>query len=108
LEPDVSDHLRRLAADGVDTVLLVPIGFVSDHMEVVYDLDVVALDEARRLGIDARRAPTVGTHPRFVGGLADLVEERLTGRAPVAVGHLPPRPDPCREGCCPAGGHHPA
>ena len=82
---------------GVGAALLVPIGFVSDHMEVVYDLDTVALTEARELGLLARRAPTVGTHPRFVAGLVELVGERLRrcgtgGRRPPAA-PTPPLPE---------------
>jgi ferrochelatase len=105
LEPDVNEHLGRLASEGVDTALLVPIGFLSDHMEVVYDLDTVALAQARDLGLEARRAPTVGTHPAFVAALADLIGERRRGTAPVAVGRLPPRPHRCPPGCCPIPGH---
>jgi len=106
LEPDVNDHLRRLAAEGVRAVVLVPFGFVSDHMEVVHDLDAEAADTARELGLQLRRAATVGTHPDFVAGLVDLVEERAERarggqpREPV-VGDLGPWPSVCLAGCCP-------
>ncbi|MFL6099878.1 MAG: ferrochelatase [Actinomycetales bacterium] len=106
LEPDVNDHLRRLAAEGVRAVVLVPIGFVSDHMEVVHDLDAEAADTARRLGLELRRAATVGTHPDFVAGLVDVIEERAERarggqpREPV-VGTLGPWPSVCVAGCCP-------
>lgn len=76
LEPDVNDHLERLAADGVGSVVLVPIGFISDHMEVLYDLDTEAAETAERLGLGFARAGTAGTHPRFVSALADLAFER--------------------------------
>jgi ferrochelatase len=75
LEPDVNDRLRTLAADGVRDVTLVPIGFVCDHVEVLYDLDVEASATAAALGLRLRRAPTVGNHPRFVELLAELVRE---------------------------------
>ena len=70
LEPDVNDHLEKLAGDGVRSVVLVPIGFVSDHMEVVFDLDTEALATAERLGLDAVRVPTSGTDARFVAWCA--------------------------------------
>lgn len=76
LEPDVNDRLGALAAEGVTAVVLAPIGFVSDHMEVRYDLDTEAAATAARLGITLRRAPTVGTDPEFVAGLVDLALER--------------------------------
>ena len=66
LGPDVSDHLATLADDGVDEVVVVPVGFVSDHVEVLYDLDVVAAADAAEFGLGFHRVPTVGTHPRFV------------------------------------------
>ncbi|HUR51841.1 MAG TPA: ferrochelatase [Mycobacteriales bacterium] len=76
LEPDVSDRLRTLAAEGFSEVVLVPIGFTSDHVEVVYDLDLVAVPEAPA-GMTVRRAATVGTDPEFVAMLRDLVAERV-------------------------------
>ncbi|KAA1429075.1 ferrochelatase [Nocardioides antri] len=76
LEPDVNDRLEELAADGVRAVVMVPVGFVSDHMEVVYDLDTEALATAEKLGIEARRAGTAGTDPRFVAALRELALER--------------------------------
>jgi ferrochelatase len=106
LEPDVNDHLEKLAGDGVSAVVLVPIGFVSDHMEVVYDLDTEALATAERLGLDTVRVPTSGTDPRFVAMVRDLLLERAavergerTDR--VSVGGDPPCWDLCAVGCCP-------
>jgi protoporphyrin/coproporphyrin ferrochelatase len=102
LEPDVGDHLRALATEGIRAVVLVPIGFVSDHMEVVQDLDTDALAVAASVGLAARRAATVGVHPRFVAGLRELVEERLDPTRPrLALGRLGVRPDVCPAGCCP-------
>jgi ferrochelatase len=106
LEPDVNDHLEDLATDGVTQVVLVPIGFVSDHMEVIYDLDTEAMATAERLGIAAVRAATPGTDPRFVAMVRDLLVERAAaerGEQPerAAVGSLPAGPDRCNVGCCP-------
>jgi ferrochelatase len=106
LEPDVNDHLEKLAADGAGAVVLVPVGFVSDHMEVVYDLDTEALATAERLGLPARRAATAGTDPRFVRMVLDLLVERaasVRGESVerVSVGALGPLWDRCPVGCCP-------
>ncbi len=76
LEPDVNDRLEELAAMGIEAVVLIPVGFVSDHMEVVYDLDTEALATAAKLGIEARRAGTAGVDPRFVAALRQLALER--------------------------------
>jgi protoporphyrin/coproporphyrin ferrochelatase len=106
LEPDVNDHLEKLAGDGVRSVVLVPIGFVSDHMEVVYDLDTEALATAERLGLDAVRVPTSGTDARFVAMVRELLLERAAverGEAVdrVAVGGDAACWDLCAVGCCP-------
>jgi ferrochelatase len=106
LEPDVNDHLEALVAEGVPAAVLVPIGFVSDHMEVKYDLDTEAADTARRLGIPVARAATVGTDPRFVAAVRELVLERAAverGEVPVrrSLGSLGPSHDLCPAGCCP-------
>lgn len=77
LEPDVNDEIRRLAADGVQRVVVVPIGFVSDHMEVLWDLDTEAAETAAEVGIGFVRVKTPGVHAAFVAGLVDLIEERL-------------------------------
>jgi protoporphyrin/coproporphyrin ferrochelatase len=103
LEPDVGDTLRSLAAADVDRVLVVPLGFVSDHMEVVYDLDTLAAATADEVGITMERVPTPGTHPRFVAMLVDLLEEAAGVRDDrPALGTAGPRPDDCDPGCCPA------
>ncbi|HYP46208.1 MAG TPA: ferrochelatase [Propionibacteriaceae bacterium] len=83
LEPDVNDHLTRLHAEGTRAVVAIPIGFISDHMEVIYDLDTEAAETAQGLGLPFVRAATAGLHPGFVGGLVDLILER----AAVARGH---------------------
>ena len=105
LEPDVNDHLEKLAAAGVPAAVLVPIGFVSDHMEVRYDLDTEALATASRLGLPCTRAATVGTAPGFVAGIRELVLERAAaarGEQPVrrVLGELGPSHDVCPAGCC--------
>jgi protoporphyrin/coproporphyrin ferrochelatase len=99
LEPDVRDHLAELARDGAPAAVLVPVGFVSDHIEVKYDLDVEAADTARRLGIALARAATPGTHPRFVSMITELVAERGGGPRR-ALGSFPPAEDFCHNGCC--------
>lgn len=97
LGPDVSDHLEALAAGGVGRAILVPLGFVSDHMEVVYDLDTVAAQRAAELDMELTRVPTVGTHSTFVNGLVSLVEEACAGAPPLAVLGAPWT---CPSGCC--------
>lgn len=105
LEPDVNDHLEALAADGLRNVVLSPIGFVSDHMEVAYDLDTEALTTANDLGMVAVRAGTVGTREPFVSGLVDLVLERAAlargdDVTEATVGSLPALRSVCAPGCC--------
>jgi ferrochelatase len=103
LEPDICDHLRTLSANGVSDVALLPIGFLSDHLEVLYDLDVEAREKSRELGLNFVRAATVGTHPQFVKALAELIEERInpsSGRS--ALGSLGASHDVCPTDCCPA------
>jgi ferrochelatase len=103
LEPDIVDHLRALAAEGVKDVVVAPIGFTSDHMEVLYDLDLEAKSRAIELGLNMVRAATVGVHPRFVRMVRELVEERLSD-APerLYLGTRGPAPDVCPPDCCPA------
>ncbi len=116
-EPDVGDRIEELATEGVPSVVVVPIGFVSDHMEVVYDLDTEARAAAEKAGIGFVRAATAGVDPRFVSMVRELVLERAaseragTEDAPgepgeqstverPAVGSLPPSWDSCPLGCC--------
>jgi ferrochelatase len=106
LEPDVNDHLEKLAGEGVGSVALVPIGFVSDHMEVVYDLDTEALATAARVGLDAVRVATSGTDPRFAAMVRELMVERAAVERGepverVSVGGEPACWDLCSVGCCP-------
>lgn len=101
LEPDVGVVLERLAAQGVPGVVVIPIGFVSDHMEVVYDLDTEALPAARARGLRVERAATPGADPRVVAMVADLVAERTRGLGRVALGDLGPSHDACPLDCCP-------
>jgi ferrochelatase len=107
LEPDVNDELRSLASSGVTTVVVAPIGFVSDHMEVRFDLDTEAAQTAADVGLEMIRVPTVGTDPEFVSGLVDLVLERAAqtrGSSAVVSPGWPGRevsPPVCRPGCCP-------
>ena len=103
LGPDVNDCLAELAGSGSAAVVLVPVGFVSDHLEVAYDLDVEAAQLAERLGLPLARAATPGTDPRFVAMITELVGERLSGQPPRALGDLGPSLDVCGSGCCGAG-----
>ena len=100
LEPDVRDHIASLAKSGVPAVVVVPVGFVSDHMEVVYDLDVEAAQAAASLGLPFDRAAAPGLSPRFARMVAELVAERLSGAAPLALGAMGPAPWPCPADCC--------
>ncbi len=105
LEPDVCEYIRSIHAGGGNRdIVLVPVGFISDHMEVVYDLDVEARACCNELGVRMVRAETAGTHPRFVRMVAELVEERLSAStARPTVGVLNPWPDLCPRDCCPSG-----
>jgi ferrochelatase len=94
LGPDVSDHLRTLHGDGVRDVVVAPIGFVSDHTEVVYDLDIEAQKVANELGMKMVRASTAGTHPAFVRMIRELVMERIDKRVPENI---------CAPDCCRIG-----
>lgn len=100
LEPDIGDHLEALARDGVTDVVVIPVGFVSDHMEVIYDLDVEAAARARALGLRLARAETPGTHPAFARMVRELVLERTAGAPPRALGRRGPAPDDCPPRCC--------
>ncbi len=105
LEPDVNDYLQEQHGKGASAVVLAPIGFVSDHMEVVFDLDTEAAETAAELGLTVERAGTAGTHPAFVAAVADLLLERAAverGQTPhrSAASPLGPSHDVCPAGCC--------
>jgi ferrochelatase len=113
LEPDICDHLEELHGVGAPAVVMVPIGFVSDHMEVLYDLDTEATARAAELGLPVRRSATVGADPRFAAAVRDLLQERsATERAlpadRCALGALGPSHDLCPVGCCPGRTPKPA
>jgi ferrochelatase len=82
LVPDVNDHLRALAENGETAVVVFPVGFISDHLEVIWDLDNEARETAEELGLAFARAATAGTHPAFVASIRELVEERRAGGLP--------------------------
>jgi protoporphyrin/coproporphyrin ferrochelatase len=104
LEPDILDYLRRVKANNLaSAVVLAPIGFISDHMEVLYDLDVEARRVCESLALPMVRAKTLGVHPKFIAMIRELIEERVTpGAERRALGSLGPRTDVCAEDCCPA------
>ncbi len=101
LEPDVCDRLRELRGGGVTDVVVAPVGFVSDHMEVLYDLDVEAVGVGREIGLNVVRAGTAGTHPAFVSMIRELIQERLDDTvAKRTTGRFGPNPDVCPNNCC--------
>jgi len=104
LEPDINDHLHHLQAQGFAQIVVVPLGFISDHMEVLFDLDTQAQARADQLGMTMHRVPTVGTAPRFVTMIRQLIEEQLPGHngLRLALGSQGPWPDECPAGHCPA------
>ncbi|MFE1103594.1 ferrochelatase [Nocardiopsis alba] len=99
LEPDVNDRMEELVAEGVPAVVVIPHGFVSDHMEVKFDLDVEARETAAKLGIGYERALSPGTHPAFVSMVTALVREYTDGAEPARLGDLP-RCSDGEEKCC--------
>jgi ferrochelatase len=104
LEPDILDYLREVRARNLASeVVLAPISFISDHMEVLYDLDMEARQLCDFLSLPMARAKTVGVHPKFIAMVRELILERTTeGAERKALGSLGPRPDVCEENCCPA------
>lgn len=104
LEPDVQDHLREVKGRNVaSAVVLAPISFISDHMEVLYDLDIEAQQLCDSLSLPMVRAKTVGVHPKFIAMIRELIEERIRpGGERRALGSLGARQDVCAEDCCPA------
>ena len=103
LEPDILDHLREVKERNLaSAVVIAPIGFISDHMEVLYDLDVEARDLCASLALPMARAKTVGVHSKFIAMIRELILERTAGTERRALGSLGPRQDICEENCCPA------
>jgi ferrochelatase len=102
LEPDILDYLREVKARNLaSAVVLAPIGFISDHMEVLYDLDVEARQLCETLGLPMTRAKTVGVHPKFISMIRELIMERMNPDAERrSLGTLGARPDICPENCC--------
>jgi ferrochelatase len=103
LEPDILDYLREVKARNLaSAVVLAPISFISDHMEVLYDLDIEARQLCDSLALPMVRAKTVGVHPKFIAMIRELILERTsTGVERRALGSLGARPDVCEENCCP-------
>jgi protoporphyrin/coproporphyrin ferrochelatase len=106
LEPEINDRIEELAHEEVGAVVVVPIGFVSDHLEVIYDLDTQAAATAEKVGVQFARAATAGVDPRFVSMVRELLLERATTERgvdvdPRTVGSQPPSWNTCPSGCCP-------
>ncbi len=100
LEPDICDHINELATEGHKNMIIIPIGFISDHMEVMFDLDTEAMEESEKLGIKMVRAKTAGTHPRFIEMLRELILERVEGTEKLSIGNFGPNHDVCPKDCC--------
>ena len=100
LGPDVCEYLKELATTAASNVLVAPIGFVSDHMEVIFDLDVEAQKLSQQLGLKVVRAATAGTHPKFAQMIRELILERTDNLTPRYLGTQGPRPDNCAADCC--------
>ena len=104
LEPDVCDYLRELHEFGEATdVIVSPIGFISDHLEVLFDLDTQAQELCDKLGLNMIRAATVGNHPRFISMIRELIGERIGGGSKACLGRYGPNHDVCPEDCCLSG-----
>jgi protoporphyrin/coproporphyrin ferrochelatase len=104
LGPDICDHLGELQSDGAKDVVIAPIGFVSDHMEIIYDLDTEARTLCQQLGLNMIRAATAGSHPVFIEMIRDLIMERVDPQTPRrSLGSKGPRNDVCVPGCCSSG-----
>ena len=109
LEPDILDELDRLQASGIRDVVVVPIGFISDHLEVLYDLDMEAQERAQELGMSMIRVPSIGTDPAFVAMIRELIEERMAENPERRfLGALGPSHDVCPINCCQLGEPRPA
>jgi ferrochelatase len=109
LGPDICDHLRILKEQGFSDVVVSPVGFISDHLEVKYDLDTQAAEVAMQLGLNMVRAPTIGIHPRFIRMIRELINERIDDAAPrLFLGNGGPSHDICPIDCCLPGTARPA
>jgi len=102
LGPDVCDYLKELKESGIEDVVVAPIGFVSDHMEVIYDLDTEAKHLCQEIGLNMVRASTAGTHPAFIKMIRDLILERVKGKEQKFLGTAPAG-DACAVNCCLSG-----
>ena len=101
LEPDICASLKAAGERGVRDAVIVPIGFISDHMEVLFDLDVEAQDVCKAVGVNLVRCPTIGTHPRFIQMIRELIQERMSADpVRLALGELGPSHDVCPIDCC--------
>jgi protoporphyrin/coproporphyrin ferrochelatase len=106
LEPDIGDVLREMQAPA--DIVVVPIGFISDHMEVLFDLDTEARAIADERGLHMVRAATVGVHPAFLEMIRELIRERMGSCPARAIGKYGPNHDVCEAGCCPAPARRPS
>ncbi|HXM36122.1 MAG TPA: ferrochelatase, partial [Pyrinomonadaceae bacterium] len=101
LGPEVCDHLRESKTNGIQDVVVAPIGFVSDHMEIVYDLDTVARKVCDEIGLNMVRAATGGSHPAFIRMIRELILERMNqNNQRRSVGTRGPGQDVCAADCC--------
>jgi protoporphyrin/coproporphyrin ferrochelatase len=109
LEPDILEHLRSLKAGGVQDVVIAPVGFISDHMEVLYDLDTEAQQLGQEISLNIVRAATVGAHPQFIDMICELIIERMTSRGEKSfLGTRGPSHDVCPGDCCLLGIEQPS
>ena len=102
LEPDICDFLRERHQSGMQNLIIAPVGFLSDHMEVLYDLDDEAARVCQQLGVTMVRAATPGNCPQYIAMLRKLIEERLNNAPRLCVGQFGPNQDVCPDDCCPA------
>ena len=108
LEPDICEHLRELKRAGATDAVVAPVGFISDHMEVLYDLDTEAQQVAQEIGLNMIRAATVGTHPTFIKMIRELIMERMTDNpVRLALGTRGAKEDVCPADCCLMGAGRP-
>ena len=101
LEPDVCDYIGELKQKSdVKDIVMMPVGFVSDHMEVLFDLDTEARELCDELGINLQRSKSVGVHPKFISMIRELILERTSGTEKRAIGNMPANWDVCPHDCC--------